>query len=110
MAAITPTHPSPIEGEGFWADRRRGIIAYSDGVYPCFGYSSQYWRKPRWVASLCGWARNRSDGAVEAVLEGSRGAVDRLVDFCRRGPSRAEVDDVEVSEEEPEGLSGFSVR
>jgi acylphosphatase len=59
---------------------------------------------------VAGWACNRSDGAVEAVLEGSQDAVDRLVDFCRTGPSRAEVDDVEISEEEPEGLSGFSIR
>jgi len=32
------------------------------------------------------------------------------VEFCRRGPSRAEVVAMEVVEEEPEGLSGFEVR
>jgi hypothetical protein len=36
--------------------------------------------------------------------------VKELVEFCRRGPSRAEVTSVEVSEEEPEGLSAFEVR
>ena len=61
-------------------------------------------------AGVAGWAENRDDGAVEAVLEGPPEAVDRLVQFCRRGPARAEVEDVEVSEEEPEGLDGFSVR
>jgi acylphosphatase len=59
---------------------------------------------------VTGWACNRSDGAVEAVLEGSPEAVERVVRFCRTGPPRAEVEDVDVSEEEPEGLNGFSIR
>jgi acylphosphatase len=57
-----------------------------------------------------GWVTNRSDGAVEAVLEGEPDAVERVLRFFRTGPGRAEVTDVEVSEEEPEGLGGFEVR
>ena len=60
-------------------------------------------------AGVAGWISNRPDGGVEAVFEGDPAAVDGLVEFCRRGPSRAEVASVEVEEEEPEGLSGFSV-
>ena len=59
---------------------------------------------------VAGWARNTWEGTVEAVLEGEEGAVDRLVEFARQGPESATVDRVEVSEEEPEGLSGFSIR
>jgi acylphosphatase len=59
---------------------------------------------------VAGWASNRRDGAVEAVFEGSPDAVDRLVDFCRTGPPRADVERVDVSEEEPESLSGFAIR
>jgi acylphosphatase len=62
------------------------------------------------AAGVAGWVRNRSDGAVEAAFEGDRAAVDELVEFSRRGPSRAEVASVEVTEEEPEGLTGFKVR
>ena len=58
---------------------------------------------------VAGWARNRPDGAVEAVFEGSPEAVERLVRFSRTGPPRAAVERVEVIEEEPEGLSGFGV-
>jgi acylphosphatase len=61
-------------------------------------------------AGVAGWVRNREDGAVEAVFEGEPEAVEELVEFCRRGPSRAEVASVEVTEEEPEGLEGFQVR
>jgi acylphosphatase len=59
---------------------------------------------------VSGWVANRSDGAVEAVFEGEADAVERLVAFSREGPRGAQVESVEVTEEEPEGLSGFSVR
>jgi len=58
---------------------------------------------------VCGWARNTADGTVEAVFEGDPDAVDRLVSFARTGPPDAQVEAVDVSEEEPEGLGGFSV-
>jgi acylphosphatase len=61
-------------------------------------------------AGVAGWVRNRSDGAVEAVLEGDDAAVNRMLEFIERGPGRAEVDNVEWSEEEPEGLQGFEIR
>jgi acylphosphatase len=58
---------------------------------------------------VAGWVRNRPDGAVEAVFEGEPEAVERLVRFMREGPRGAQVDRAEVTEEEPEGLRGFSV-
>ena len=59
---------------------------------------------------LAGWVRNRDDGAVEAVFEGAQEAVEDLVRFCESGPSSADVERVDVSDEEPEGLEGFAVR
>jgi acylphosphatase len=59
---------------------------------------------------VCGWVRNRPDGAVEAVLEGPKDAVESVLRFARAGPPRASVTDVEVTEEEPEGLRGFEIR
>ncbi len=58
---------------------------------------------------VAGSVRNVSDGTVEAVFEGERGAVEALVELCREGPAGASVERVEVSSESPEGLSGFSV-
>jgi acylphosphatase len=59
---------------------------------------------------VAGWVCNRSDGAVEAVLEGPREAVERVLRFAETGPPRAQVADVQVSEEEPKGVSGFEIR
>jgi acylphosphatase len=66
----------------------------------------------RRAASLgvSGWARNTRDGTVEAVFEGEPDAVERMVALSREGPSGARVDRVEVVEEPPEGLGGFSIR
>jgi acylphosphatase len=62
------------------------------------------------AAGVAGWIANRADGAVEAVFEGEADAVEELVQFCRRGPSRAEVASVDVEEEQSEGLTEFEVR
>ena len=59
---------------------------------------------------LAGWVTNRGDGAVEAVFEGSPDDVDALIEFCESGPRAADVERMETSDEEPEGLSGFKVR
>jgi acylphosphatase len=60
-------------------------------------------------ANVAGWVRNNRDGTVEAVFEGGKDAVERLVAFCRDGPRGARVDRVDVTVEEPEGVTGFYV-
>jgi acylphosphatase len=59
---------------------------------------------------VSGWARNTSEGTVEAVFEGEPDDVGRLVSFAKIGPPDAIVEAVDVSQEEPEGLTGFSIR
>jgi len=86
---------------------RRRVVVRGDVQGVFFRDSTRREAEQRGVS---GWAENRADGAVEAVFEGSRADVDALIDFCRSGPARAEVRDVEVSEEEPTGLDGFRVR
>lgn len=59
---------------------------------------------------IAGWARNNWDGTVEAVFEGEPDAVERLVAFAHEGPRGANVQDVDVHDEDEEGLKGFDVR
>lgn len=61
------------------------------------------------AAGVAGWVRNRADGTVEAVFEGEREAVERLVAFCEQGPRGARVDRVDVAAEQPQGVAGFRV-
>jgi acylphosphatase len=58
---------------------------------------------------VSGWVRNRDDGAVEAVFEGEQEAVESLIRFSREGPRGAAVAGIDVYEEEPESLTGFSI-
>ena len=62
------------------------------------------------AVGVAGWVRNRSDGRVEAVLEGPPAAVERVVAWCRAGSRQARVDAVEVTAEMPVGEAGFRVR
>jgi acylphosphatase len=56
-----------------------------------------------------GWASNRPDGTVEAALEGPPTAVQEILQFAQTGPPHARVERVEVIDEPPEGLTGFSI-
>ncbi len=51
---------------------------------------------------LQGWVRNRRDGSVEAVFEGSMTAVTAMIEHCRQGPSGARVDAVDHREADSE--------
>ena len=52
---------------------------------------------------VTGWVRNRSDGSVEAVIQGEPFAVETVTDWARRGPPAARVDRVEIeaADDEP---------
>ena len=86
--------------------RRRVVVrGRVQGVF--FRDSTRRRAESRGVA---GWVTNRPDGAVEAVFEGDSEAVESMVRFVREGPGRADVGEVDVIDEQPEGLSGFQVR
>lgn len=60
---------------------------------------------------VTGWVRNRRDGSVEAVVEGSKSDVMALVDWCRSGPSMSRVADVAVTWQAHQGEFGeFGIR
>ncbi|MFQ6050446.1 MAG: acylphosphatase [Candidatus Hydrothermarchaeota archaeon] len=60
---------------------------------------------------ITGWVRNLRDGRVEAVFEGEKDKVERMINWCRRGPPHAKVTSVDVKWEEYKGeFDGFEVR
>ena len=72
------------------------------------GFRYHMERKAR-ALGVAGWVRNRRDGTVEAVVQGSGEAVDALVAWAHEGPPAALVTDVRVAEAEGD-YSGFSAR
>ena len=60
---------------------------------------------------LRGWVRNRSDGSVEALVQGEPAEVEALISWARRGPAGARVSEVrsEAADGEPPA-SGFEQR
>ena len=54
-------------------------------------------RKAR-ALGVTGWVRNRRDGSVEAVVQGTTGAVEAMIAWARRGPPSAVVAEVRVTD------------
>ena len=83
---------------------RRRVIVHGRVQGVGFRYSLTRTAQTQGVA---GWARNRADGTLEAVFEGEPQAVESLIRLSREGPRGAQVERVELFEEEPEGLTRF---
>ncbi|MDO8313296.1 MAG: acylphosphatase [Sideroxyarcus sp.] len=58
--------------------------------------------------AVAGWVRNRSDGTVEAAVQGEDDAVDAIVRWARRGPQFAQVERVDI-EPHDGSYTGFEV-
>jgi acylphosphatase len=60
---------------------------------------------------IVGWVRNTIDGKVEAVFEGKKEDVKKMIDFCRKGPSNANVTGVDVKWQDYSGdFEKFNIR
>ncbi len=59
---------------------------------------------------VTGWVRNVPDGSVELEAEGEAPAVERLLRWCRSGPTMARVVSVAVDSIDPVGGIGFDIR
>ena len=59
---------------------------------------------------VTGWVRNLKDGRIEAVLEGPRDEVYRVVGLCRAGPKGARVAGVQVDREPPKNEKTFKIK
>ena len=53
--------------------------------------------------SVFGWVRNLTDGRVEALVEGNKNDVDKVVEWSKKGPENARVDDLKITYLQYEG-------
>ena len=87
--------------------RRRVQVVISGRVQGVFFRHSTVEAASR--LGVAGWVKNRSDGKVEAEAEGPAEAVDAFLAFCRRGPERARVDELLVTDRPALGETVFRV-
>lgn len=73
--------------------RRLSIRGQVQGV----GYRDALCRQAESLA-VSGWVRNRKDGSVEALAQGSTEALDALTAWAKRGPLHARVAEVRAEE------------
>jgi acylphosphatase len=59
---------------------------------------------------VAGWVRDLPDGRIEAVIEGPRDEVYRVVGLCRAGPRGGSVSGVQVDREQPKNEKAFKVK
>ena len=79
------------------------------GVVQGVGYRAGFARQAQRLG-LSGWVRNRLDGSVEALVAGDAVALEQILDWARRGPPAARVNEVEVAEADDAAAGGFEVR
>lgn len=59
---------------------------------------------------LTGFVQNESDGSVYAEIEGLASKVEKMVEWCRKGPEFAKVEGVEIEEGEWRDFKVFEVK
>jgi acylphosphatase len=76
------------------------------------GVGFRYWtRSQASKMGLTGWVRNLPNGRVEAVFEGPKEQVEKMVEKCRKGPAWTGDNEVIVEwEKVSQEFSGFEIR
>ena len=72
---------------------RAHLIVFGRVQGVCFRAATQ---KAATIFGLYGWVRNKHDGTVEAIVEGSKKDVISLINWCHKGPPISQVEKVEV--------------
>ena len=58
---------------------------------------------------ITGWINNTTDGDVESLITGTETQIQEFISWCRRGPKRAMVTGITITEEASESFSEFLV-
>ena len=58
---------------------------------------------------ITGWIKNTKEGHVEALITGESESVKKFIDWCRKGPGKAEVEEVEVERRQATSFEDFTI-
>ncbi len=73
-------------------------------------YFRAFVKKNADILGINGWVRNLPDGSVEALFEGERSDVEKIIEKCRTEHPTAIVRNVKIEWRKPENISGFEIR
>ncbi|MBS3114730.1 acylphosphatase [Candidatus Woesearchaeota archaeon] len=59
---------------------------------------------------LKGYAKNLENGNVEVVAEGDEEKLKELIEFMRKGPGVAKIENIKITPKEPENFKNFDIR
>lgn len=51
------------------------------------------------MLNIKGYVRNTKDRSVEALFQGTKSAIKQMLEYCKQGPPRSEVEDVQIIRE-----------
>lgn len=71
------------------------LHVYISGFVQGIGFR-QFIRYKARKLNINGWVKNLPDGRVEAVFDGSRLNLEKMIEICKKGPFLSEVEKVEV--------------
>ena len=60
--------------------------------------------------NLKGWIKNKSNGDVEAMVTGKKEAVETFIKWCKDGPKRAVIDEVNITPLDEIIFSEFQIK
>lgn len=101
-------HTEPFVSQGKLREDVRAHLWISGLVQGVFFRA--YTKEKADELNLSGWVRNIPTAQVEVVIEGDKGIVEEMIQWCHQGPPSARVDAVEVKWETPAGIQGFTIR
>ena len=84
-------------------DRRVRAHVWVHGRVQGVGFRAHVEYNARQIGGLTGWVRNVGYDTVEAVAEGERSKVERVIQMMKDGPRGSRVDESKVEWEEPTG-------
>ncbi len=56
-----------------------------------------------------GWIKNTKDNNVEAIITGTEEQVQQFIEWCKKGPARAQVSDVTIAKVDDENFDEFKI-
>jgi acylphosphatase len=96
-----------------WSENKDRVRAHIwvKGRVQGVGFRAHVEYATRQIGGLTGWVRNVGYDTVEAIAEGERTNVDRLIEAMKQGPRSSRVDDSNVEWETPTGeFTQFGVK